>query len=173
MQRRCLPNFSSREDHIKSDLDQRRKEGRLRGFGTDKGEGLKSPKKLADIIYIWSLLWWGSDTTWKSSMDLQHWGKLAKHMHRVHHSTCFYVNVSTLEWLDQSQWYFTWWKYGPATAHSTNVKKLKQSSQRVCYHGNVYHYYAYNLRRKLKSYHGSLLRYGKPDLQFLGTLKNN
>ena len=113
------------------------------------------------------------DTTWKSSMDLQHWGKLAKHMHRVHHSTCFYVNVSTLEWLDQSQWYFTWRKYGPATAHSTKVKKLKQSSQKACYHGNFYHYYAYNLRRKLKSYHGSLLRYGKPDLQFLGTLKNN
>ena len=58
------------------------------------------------------------------------------------------------------------------TPLSASVKKLKQSSQKVCYHDNVYHYYAYDFSRKSKSYLGSLLRYGNPDLQFLGTLKN-
>ena len=39
------------------------------------------------------------------------------------------------------------------------------------YHGIVYHYFAYNFGRKLKIYLASLLRYGNPDVQILGTLK--
>ena len=55
---------------------------------------------------------------------------------------------------------------------SPERKKLEKSSQKVWYYGNVYHHYAYDFSRKLKSYLGSLLRYGNPDWQFLGILKN-
>ena len=31
------------------------KEGRLREFGTDKGEGVQNPEYLADVMYVWPL----------------------------------------------------------------------------------------------------------------------
>ena len=34
-------------------------------------------------------------------------------LHRVHQSTTIYAHISTQEWLDQSPWYFTRWKYRP------------------------------------------------------------
>ena len=39
------------------------------------------------------------------------------------------------------------------------------------YHGIIYYYFAYNFGGKLKIYLVSLLRYGNPDVQILGTLK--
>ena len=72
---------------------------------------------------------------------------------------------------------FTWscwllFSAKPATVRTAGVKKSKSYFQKFWYHGIVCYYFVYNSVGKLKSYHVSLLRYGSPDLHFLGTLKN-
>ena len=49
---------------------------------------------------------------------------------------------------------------------------LNKILQELWYHGIVYCHFAYNSGGKFKSYLVSLLRYGYPDLPFMGTLKN-
>ena len=58
------------------------------------------------------------------------------------------------------------------TVHPAGVKKSKKNFQKFWYHGIVNHYFAYNSGGKLKSYHVSLLRYGNPDIHFMGSLRN-
>ena len=64
------------------------------------------------------------------------------------------------------------WHKAPSTVRPAGVKKSKKSFQKFWYHDIVCHYFTYSSGGKLKSYHVSLLRYGNPDLHFLGTLKN-
>ena len=39
-----------------SDREGGTKEGRLREFGTDKGEGVQNPENFADVIYVRPLM---------------------------------------------------------------------------------------------------------------------
>ena len=59
------------------------------------------------------------------------------------------------------------------TVRLVRVTRVKKILQRSRYRGIVNYYFTYHFGRKLKIYLASLLRYGNPDVQILGTLKIN